>query len=483
MNIVFVYSMDDVQSFKAPLRSLAQVQFGISYISSFLKKNGHNTKLIVLSKVFGNAFRSVIDKYVEEFSPKIFCFTAVNSEYDFIASVAEYVKAKYPDRYLVIGVSHATLNPGNVMADSFDALCVGEGEMPLAELVSQYEKSGFPSGIEGLWIRRGDKVEKNAPRHFLQRLDDLPFPDRGMWKDWTEEQSGAGISVLLGRGCPYECAYCCNKSLKKISGGAYVRFRSPENVIAEIKNILDDHPENRYIYFQVESFLANVPWANDLCAKLEQLNSSLKEPLSFDVNLRIPDKGDFGGLLRSMYKAGFKYINIGLESGSERIRREVLCRDYSNEQFISFVRLAKEAGLKVNIFNMIGIPGETPTDFEETVRINRICRPDKHYTGIFFPYEGTELYSLCKEKGLISGNLNFSMERKTSVLDLPGFGKRRIKKSYVLFDYYIYKGYKPLPEILARVFTVWVTSDPYLNLLFRQLVRLPILRALRRKLS
>ncbi len=483
MNVVFVYSLDDVQSAKTPLRTQEQIQFGISYISSFLKKHHHNTKLIVLSKFFKNTYKAIIDEYVKDFSPKLICFTAVSSEYNFIATVAKYVKSHYPGIYLLIGGCHVSLNPDNILADDFDALCVGEGEKPTLDLISQLEKNVLPSAIPNLWIKHNYGIEKNLTRPFLQDLDDLPFPDRGMWQGWIKEQVGARISILLGRGCPFECAYCCNSALKKISSGSYVRLRSIDNILAEIENIVSIYPEKKEIYFEVESFGINTSWAINLCNKLKDFNETVKSPLSFGVNLRVAAGLDYEGLFFALRSANFNFINIGLESGSEKMRREVLNREYSNADIVSVVRLARKFGLKVNIFNMIGMPGETYHDFKETVKVNRICQPDIHMTGIFFPYQGTRLYALCKEKGLLKNKFNNELERRNAVLGLPGFSKKQIQKCYFWFDYDVYKGHKPLFKLLLRAAVLRFKANPYLNFIYLKIVGLPLLKRIKQIIS
>lgn len=479
MNILFIYSLEDVQSIKKPLRLQQQIQFGISYISSLLKKYRHNTKLIVLSKIFGERNKATIDEHIKRFYPKLICFTATSSEYDFIKEMAEYININYPDIYLLIGGCHTTLNPEDVLNGPFNALCIGEGEYPTLELVSQLGTGLSPSKIFNLWIKSDHGLEKNSTRHFLQDLDDLPFPDREMWQDWIGEQLGGGQSVLLGRGCPFECTYCCNHALREISQGSYVRFRSPKNIIEEIKVLINKFPKTKDVYLEVESFGLNKKWSIELCLELEQFNRRLDEPLSFSVNFRITPTLDLENFFIFLKKANFKLVNIGLESGSERVRHDILKRYYKNEDIIAACNLARKYNIKVSLFNMIGIPGETLEDFRETVRVNRMCLPDRHYTGIFYPYPGTRLYSLCKEWGLLKGNLKTKMERSEALLDLPGFNKRQIKKSYIWFDYNIYKGHKPIYKILLKVFVTSLRSHPFLYLTFRKIVRIPILRKLR----
>ena len=219
MNILFIHSLDDMLSPSHPLRSPAQMQFGISYISSVLKKHGHDTKLIVLSRMLGQNNIKRIEKSLAEFSPRLICFTAVYTEYRLIKNLAKYIKSRYPDIFLLAGGPHISLNPGECITDSFDALCVGEGEYPALELVSQLDNGKQPSAIPNLWIKRASLFEKNPARAFLQDLDSLPFPDRHMWNEWIEEMPGSATAVLLGRGCPFNCSYCSNHSLREFGRG------------------------------------------------------------------------------------------------------------------------------------------------------------------------------------------------------------------------------------------------------------------------
>lgn len=459
MNILFIYSVDEIHSFAKPLLGPGWLQFGISYISSFLKKHQHHTRLIVLSRILGKKNYGIVDRYLKKFYPELICFTAVSCEYRFICGMAKYIKSRYPDIYLLIGGPHVSLNPQEVLSGEFDALCIGEGENPTLELVSQLEKGILPSEIPNLWIKNDSTIERNPPRPFLQDLETLPFPDWEMWQEWLPEGSRGMFPVLLGRGCPFECTYCCNNALKKITSGPYVRLRSPENIAEEIKEVVKKYPEVETIYLEVETIGINKEWAIELCSKLRQLNTTLSEPLSFGVNLRITPNADLEELFTEFKKSNFSFINIGLESGSERVRREILNRYYSNEDIINAVKLARKYGLKVHFYNMIGIPGETLADFKETVRINRFCQPDFHYTSIFYPYPGTALHALCRKQGLLKKDLDTEMERHKAVMNLPAFSKRQLQKSFLWFDYYLYKGRKPAYKLLARVFALGVRNN------------------------
>lgn len=484
MKVLFIYSLDDVQSMNFPLRSTESIQLGISYISSVLKAAGHQVQLLVLGSGMGRKNLELVERLILDFKPGLACFTAVSSQYRFISGIARYIRDRWPEIYLLIGGVHATLNPERVIEAEFDALCIGEGEYPTVELCAQLEEGSGPGGIANLWLKHRDgAIEKTLPRPFQHDLDAFPFPDREIWAPWIKEQEGAGLTVLLGRGCPYDCTYCSNRELSKLAPGKYVRMRSPVNILGEIVDLCERYPDKTYIYLEIETIGLDKVWTVELCRQLEAFNSTKDRPLSFGTNFRISPRTLDEEIFSCLAKANIRRINIGLESGSERIRREVLKRDYSNQDFLTAVSLARKYGMSVCVYNMIGIPGETFQDYWETVNLNRVCQPEVHFTSIFFPYQGTELYDICIKEGLIGDEIEEGMERMRAVLDLPGFSRKRIQRAYTLFHYHVYRGYKPLWLILIRVIYIMATSHHGTNYLFRKIMQIPLLRSLRAKLA
>jgi anaerobic magnesium-protoporphyrin IX monomethyl ester cyclase len=254
--------------------------------------------------------------------------------------------------------------------------------------------------------------------------------------------------------------------LRKVAPGEYVRLRSHESIMKEVSYVTDRYPLTKEMFFEVETFGVDVRWAVDLCSRLREFNARRKTPLSFGTNLRINPNGHLEELFAALKSCNFKYVNIGLESGSERIRHEVLNRRESNQDIINAVGLAKRYGLRVHFFNMIGIPGETLDDFNQTVNMNRLCLPEEHSTSIFYPYPGTKLYSICREMGLMRKPPNPDLERQRARLGFPGFSKRQIERKYVWFDYYVYKGHKPIVQIMASVLGCKMSQSPLLKGLY-----------------
>ena len=449
MNIAFVFSSQNVFSPEKPLQYQEEMNFGISYISSLLKQHGHRTSLFVLTK---DTQLDTVRTFVRDFNPGVLCFSSVTSEFPFITRWIRKIKAEFPRLFLLGGGCHLSLNPDDGLQTELDALCIGEGEHPTLELVERLEGGRSPGGIENIWLKQNGKVERNRLRPFLEDIDALPFPDREMWRPWTLDLNSRP-AVLLGRGCPFQCTYCSNHALKKLAPGPYVRCRSADNIVAELEEIAARQPAVREVYFEVETFNVNLPWARELCRKLAVFNQRRTAPLEFGVNIRVTPNTDFGPLFAAMRGSRFTFINVGVESGSERVRREIMNRRYSNDDIIRTASLARENGLKVHFLNMIGLPTETEDDIRQTIAVNRVCQPDMWPShSIFFPYPGTEIHRICREKGLLPERLDVERERSRAVLNLKGLSQRKLMHYFVWFDYYVYKGHRPLWKLLARCF-------------------------------
>ncbi len=155
-------------------------------------------------------------------------------------------------------------------------------------------------------------------------------------------------------------------------------------------------------------------------------------------------------------------MNIGLTSGSEILRRKVLRRPkYSNSEVVTFSLLTKEYGIDLNFYVLIGVPGETLANYKETLSLVRQSMPKMVFLSIFYPYLGTDLYSIAVERGLIhKDGLNSCAERSRAALDLPEFSRNRIRLEYVLFWYKVYRGYWPMSKIVVETMRGIINGSP-----------------------
>jgi len=467
MNIVCVYSIT-TYSLKKELYSPGDIPFGISFVATVLKKAGHNVKLVVITPT--TPLHEKLEALIEDFKPRLFCLTAVSSQIPIIKQVGKTIKEIDPSMYVVLGGAHPTLNPAEVINYDFaNAVCVGEGERAAVELARQLEFGRDPGGISNLWIKNpySGHIERNKVRPFRDDLDALPFIDREMWEPFISNKKGKIYTVLAGRGCPNRCTYCSNHALARISSGRYVRFRSPDSIIEEIKQLLEFDPNVEIVFLETETLGANLKYTHHLLERLTEFNRSLKKPLEFGTNVALTTQiQDNRNLLQAFKDANLLFFRIGLESGSEKVRREVLNRPrYYNKDLIEFCRLSREFDVKYTINILIGLPGETLEDFQETIDVTRQCRPTFGVAAsIFFPYPGTKLFDVCSEQNLLQSQARTTFfERTSTVLELPGFSPWQVKKELILIYYKVYKGYKPWPDIASKTLRAAVEAFPWIK--------------------
>ncbi|MBF0560559.1 MAG: B12-binding domain-containing radical SAM protein [Alphaproteobacteria bacterium] len=481
MRVVCVYSVEGYVSVEKPMLSGGDLPFGIATIASVVQHAGHDVDTLVMTRK--SPIEDMVAAIIRDFKPRVFCMTAVTTQFYIIARVAKAVKAVDPTIRCVLGGHHASLCTDSAASvTEFDALCIGEGERGIVEYLRQYEEGLDPTGVPGFWLRRGSDFEKNTALTFNYDLDSLPFIDRDLWTKWMAHPY-EWTAVLVGRGCPFTCTYCSNHVMRKLADGKYVRFRSVDNLIAEIADVMSKHPV-RNIHLEVETIGANPEYAKELSRKLAEYNSKRERPIWFEINLaltkRYTDDEPFAReLLSELAAANIKLIYIGLESGSMRVRNEVMRRPkYTNEGLLRFAKLANSYGIDIGMNAMMGLPSETVAEYLETVDICHKVQPKHVYIYIFYPYPGTELYNRTLELGLISNDApkvvrerEFVGERSRAFLNTKEFPRWRVQLEFILFYYKVYRGHWPAMRLLLKTVRQITTVVPVLNSFYLNVVR------------
>jgi anaerobic magnesium-protoporphyrin IX monomethyl ester cyclase len=398
---------------------------GLGYISSVLRQGGHETTLAYLQR---EPEQETFLQQLADLAPDVVAFSATTHQYPYVETCAGWIKENLTQLVTVVGGIHATLAPEKVIANpNIDVVCVGEGEYPLLELADALQDGRTYDNIANLWVRRNGQVIRNALRPLIADLDVLPYPDRPLF-GFTEilAANEGWVDMMAGRGCPYGCSYCCNPALRqRFKGlGKYVRFRSPDNILAEVRTLASSYPINT-LNFQDDVFTLDREWTLQFCHAYGQ-----EFEFPFWINTRVERSND-EELVAALAHAGCRGIRIGLESGNEQLRAEILKRSMSNEEIRQAFALARKYGLETCTCNMLGIPGETAAMIEETIALNRELEPRDFQFSVFYPYPMTELYDLSVREGLIAGDecLPSYYERR-SVLRLPTLSQQELQKGY-----------------------------------------------------
>lgn len=385
MKIVLVYPN---------LTRLERVTLGLGYVASYLRSKGHQCELV--DYTWGGDIEKTVEK-VKAFGAPVVGFSVKSGEVDFCVAISRRLKQEFNSIILWGGV-HPTIDSETcIQLDCIDILCVGEGEEPTAELLDSMEKGEIDTSIKNLWFKKDGKIIKNEIRTLTQNLDDLPFPDRDLHDTQLYIEKSGTVDLIAGRGCPYQCSYCVEPTYQNVFAdkGKFVRFRSVDNILDEIADLQKRFKFSR-INFVDDVFTIDLRWLREFAPKYKKY---FKIPYTCNARIEAMREESYQ-LLRD---SGCFTLEMGIESGSERIRRTVLERKMTNAKIIEAFDLAHQYGLKTMSFNMVGIPRETKEDIDETIKLNRRLNPTSVLVSIFQPYPGTGLYAMCKENGWLNG--------------------------------------------------------------------------------
>ena len=434
MKVLFVFT--ELQQKFGALRS----QHGIASMSAVLKQNGYRD--IGLAYFSGEIDLERWRRDLDSFKPDVVGFYSTAEQYHFVKRLIE---ATPRPAFTICGGPHPTCFPQCMEnVPRLDAVCVGEGEYPMLELVQALDQGRDPSSIRGLWVRRNGDIVRNLTRPFIANLDELPYEDRALFG--TQEaidQYGLGqLRIMASRGCPYVCTYCSNHRQSKTQEGRYVRFRSADHVLGELREARAAYRFEE-VFFDDDIFMMNRKVVNEFCARYPK---EIGKPFVFcgRVEMCNPE------ILKQLKDAGGRRIDFGIESGNEELRRFILKRKMTNAQILEATRMAKAAGLQVKTLNMVGLPEETPAKFTDTVELNRQINPEVASIGVFYPYPGTDLYDHCLEKGYLHPDESLPenyVSLLDSILDLPGFARRQISRCLRWFGLRVYWRQSPVKAL------------------------------------
>ncbi|MBP7528593.1 MAG: B12-binding domain-containing radical SAM protein [Syntrophorhabdaceae bacterium] len=388
MRILFIYPN---------LNTQVGFNYGISYISGFLKAKGIETGLLNISEKLGYPLdRKRIKKDVLAFGPDLIGFSVLTNQYKYALEIARDIKG-YTDVPILFGGIHVTMDPvETLMQDEVDLICVGEGEEALAELVA----TGNPKGVANIGRKENGKAVIEPLRPFTD-ITTLPFKDYEIF-DFQKiiDAKDGWVGLTASRGCPFRCTYCLNHKIIEVykeSGHlprGYIRRHTVDQMIAEIEYLLAHYERIKMFIFDDDIFTFDKAWLREFTDRYASVTDI---PFVCNAHARIFDD-ETAGMLSG---AGCRIVKFGLESGSDRIRRKVLSRYMTNKHIEDAFAIADKYGLHTSAFVMLGLPHETIADIRETVDLLAAIKPGRFRWSLFFPFVGTKAYSIARSSGQI----------------------------------------------------------------------------------
>jgi anaerobic magnesium-protoporphyrin IX monomethyl ester cyclase len=381
---------------------------GILYLSSYLKKHNDVGEVAALDYVLNLKhilkYRDIDDFILRtaaesvDFTPHILAFSInFSSGHHFFMMCAEKLKSLWPDAVLIVGGTHATNAFKFILQNpKVDYVCRGEGEIPFAEFIRQYS-AGEKISVKGFYSEKNfDDCGTCERAELISNLDEIPFPD---WDivNMGEYVGEKGRKISIGkaadsklasftstRGCPFKCTFCASSTVH----GRIVRYRSTENIIAELKVLHEKYGATLFIPDD-DLFTAKKSRFLEMLAAI----GNLKIP-DFEIQLpsalRVNDLDD--DVIDALIDTGMKIASLAIESGDDYVQKYIIRKNVDLTKAVHVVRRLKDRGIVVRCYFILGFPGETKEQMQRTVDYARNLGADWCTFIIATPLIGSVMY-------------------------------------------------------------------------------------------
>lgn len=381
-------------------------------------------------------------------SPVFVGISAFTDEIVAAGILAKTIKEIFPSLPIVIGGPHASMMPTETLKEfkNFDIAVMGEGEETILDIAkvlingNKYELENIP----GVALRMDNgEIKLNNARDAIEDIDKLPLP---AWDLFEIPLYNRLFAVSTSRGCPYDCYFCAPHYL-----GKKVRVKSPFKVVDEIQYLVDNFGAKRIQFADAAlSLLGERTFT--MCDEI--IRRGLNQKIEWDCETRA-DSLDLK-LLKKMKEAGCRWIALGVETGSERILNEVIKKKETKEQIRQARTLARQAGLRVRGFFILGHYTETTDTIKETINFALELNPDALSFGLIVPNPGTELRELAEKNSggmkILNNNWQSYNQFNYDCFELENLSLNELKKwqAKAYFTFYRYHPIKALNLFLDK---------------------------------
>ncbi len=422
-----------------------RIFLGVAYLASALKQAGYDFELY---HIVCEPDRAEFIQRLNAMRPDVVGFSCTTPMFDKVTMMADWVKQDL-GLPTIIGGAHATLDPEGCLSEpDLDYVCIGEGEAAIVEVMDALKAGTGVDTIASIWGKGADGVFRNPVRPLVEDLDTLAPPDRTIFDpSLMAEDQGERITVMASRGCPFRCNYCSNhvQRSRYPNSGKYVRFRSVGALLDEVEELAAQHPGADHVRFDDDILTLRREWFDEFVTEYKK-----RVPLPFICNSRV-DLLDEERIAR-LAEAGCKTVCMGIESGNEWLRREVLGRKMSDAKILDAFHLCRKYGIGTVSLNMMGLPKETFSMVLDTVKLNAKARPGMSQITVFYPFPHTVLHKMCSEMGMLPSDGHDTIFAHASALRLPGLNQEQVELVAQNFSAmtWLYHKLDTLPAPLAR---------------------------------
>jgi len=443
MNVLLVFPFSIIEwnnKYEEP-----RIPLNITYLASAVRKAGHPVQLLDLRVEQQKRNFPVSTDFA---APEVVMLTSLLKEkiqkskvelvginclysglFPVVVYLAKRIKAINPKIQVVIGGIHPTIYPTVILeqhSDCIDYVIIGEGETALVDLIRCLSAKDL-DGIERIdgfaWLKDGKPV-MNLKKQFIEPLDELPFPGVDLLNipDYYTDTSGwhspkglpirTPVPIITSRSCPNMCNFCSMHFVH----GKKIRYRSPENVIEEMKMYID-----RYglTYFNItdDNLTINKKRLITLMNMIIKENMNIQFSTENGVYVNTLDEE----VLDAMSQAGLARLHLAFETGSDYIRTKVIGKNLLNKRIDEIKQIiSKDKYNHIFLYGyfVIGFPEETEKTLDETYQLITTFPLDNYSVFYATPFPGTRLYEQCLRDNLFTEKFFYDSKMLANQVDV-----------------------------------------------------------------
>jgi len=425
---ILLISVNDVNAEGLRMLSASLTQNGHQPYIIFVQRNGfpynHDKKYIKASKIIeeddwtginarGRAFRysrgpdltateeKLFLSLIHDVKPDVIGFTVTAPFIKRIAYLSSLIKSKY-DIPIVWGGPSPTTDP-NTCAAYCDYVCIGEGEKSIVDIATRIDNKLDIKEVNNLAYLQDGELVQNPLHPLIANLDELPMKDiypenkfliddDRVVPDFDEINYTRGVKyhLMSSRGCLYSCSYCSEYFVKRLySPQKYLRRRSPSNVIEELEQAKKTVNYN-VVQFEDEIFSLDYEW-------LEEFGDLYRKRINTPFECYIYPNKDIKRRLELLKKMGLFYTCLALQSGSDRINREIFKRPFDKKLYLETAHILKALNIGYYVDVITYNPFETKKDLQATLStLSQLPQPFPLCVNKLYLIKGTGIHALVE---------------------------------------------------------------------------------------
>ncbi len=382
---------------------------GLGYLAAVLIARGHEVRLRDWNMPTDP---QSLEQELRSFAPRMVGMKVFTKDVAAAQRTAALVRSALPDTALLLGGPHASCaDPDELLADfpQADFALRMEAEESLPALVRELEECpnwrtdpAWPARAEtiaGLVWRAGDTVRANSGK-VIADLNGLPVPVWDLMNPvaYTTDlmlpglRPGPAVPIITTRGCPGQCSFCS----AFLVSGRRIRFRSPGEVVREIRLLHDRFGVRKFLFFD-NCFTSSRPHITGICQGILDAGLDIVWDCNCYENLKSLDQET----VALMARAGCCMVHMGIESASPRVRQRTNMTA-SLKDYLEKARLLRKNGIGIGAWFILGFPGETLSDMWRTLRFALTMRPDVGSFTRCFPLPNSQVYAELKKQYAIT---------------------------------------------------------------------------------